>query len=221
VRKALVAAALVLLLALGAVVGYVLYKRHEARNIRGSSSQEFVTTETTPPVERTPAVVWPTYGYDNERVKAVTGFHLRPPFKEQWAFRARKLLEFPPVIAYGKLYIANNAGVVFAIEARTGHEKWSYDAKRCTAASPAVANRLLYQVFLNRPPCNSQSSNVDGEIVAFHAIGGKVRWRRSIGPSETSPLVSNGLVYVGDWRGKVYAFDAGTGKLRWTFTTGG
>ena len=69
-RKALAAAALVLLLVAGAVVGYVLYKRHEARNIRGSSTQEFVTTEAPKPVHRTPAIVWPTYGYDAERVKA-------------------------------------------------------------------------------------------------------------------------------------------------------
>ena len=220
-RKALVAAALVLLLALGAVAGYVFYKRHEGRNIRGSSSQEFVTTEAKPPVQRTPDVVWPTYGYDNERVKAVTGFHLRPPFRVQWAFRARKLLEFPPVIAYGKLYIVNNAGVVFAIEARTGHEKWSYDARRCTAASPAVANGIVYAVFLNHPPCNAQGSNLDGEIVAFHARGGRIQWRRTIGPSETSPLVSNGLVYAGDWNGKVYAFDVRTGRIRWTFATQG
>ena len=220
-RKALVAAALVLLLALGAVAGYVFYKRHEGRNIRGSSSQEFVTTEAKPPVQRTPDVVWPTYGYDNERVKAVTGFHLRPPFRVQWAFRARKLLEFPPVIAYGKLYIVNNAGVVFAIEARTGHEKWSYDARRCTAASPAVANGIVYAVFLNHPPCNAQGSNLDGEIVAFHARGGRIQWRRTIGPSETSPLVSNGLVYAGDWNGRVYAFDVRTGRIRWTFATQG
>jgi outer membrane protein assembly factor BamB len=221
VRKALAAAAVVLLLLAGALVGYVLYKRHEARNIRGSSTQEFVTTEAPKPVHRTPAIVWPTYGYDAERVKAVTGFHLRPPYRVQWAFRARKLLEFPPVIAYGKLYIANNAGSVFAIEARTGNQKWRYNSKRCTAASPAVANGIVYIVFLNRPPCNSQSSNLDGQLVALHARGGRVQWKRTIGPSETSPLVSNGLVYVGDWRGKVYAFSVRTGRLRWTFATQG
>ena len=67
-------------------------------------------------------------------------------------------------------------------------------------------------MFLNKPPCNAQGSNLDGEIIAFHAIGGHIKWRRTIGPSETSPLVSNGLVYAGDWNGKVYAFDTATGK---------
>jgi outer membrane protein assembly factor BamB len=221
VRKVVGVAALALLLGAGAVVGYVLYKRHESRNIRGSSTQEFVTTEVTKPARRAPEIVWPTYGYDNERVKAVTGFGVRPPYRVQWAFRARKLLEFPPVIAYGKLYIENNVGVLFAIEARTGNEKWRYNARRCAAASPAVSNGLVFAAFLNRPPCNAQGSNLDGRLVALHARGGRIKWRRTIGPSETSPLVSNGLVYVGDWRGKVYAFDTRTGRTRWTFTTGG
>jgi outer membrane protein assembly factor BamB len=219
VRRAGAAVALALLVAAGAVVGYVLYKRHEARNIRGSSTQEFVTTEAKPP--KAPDIVWPNYGYDDERVKSVGGFGLHPPYRVQWAFRARKLLEFPPVIAYGKLYIANNAGVVFAIEARTGHLKWRYASGRCTAASPAVENGLVYQVFLNRPPCNAQGSNLDGEVVAFHARGGRIEWRRRIGPSETSPLVANRLVYVGDWDGRVYALDVRTGRIRWTFATGG
>jgi len=221
VRKALAVAALLLLLAAGAVVGYVLYKKHESRNIRGSSTQEFVTTEAPKPVRHAPEIVWPTYGYDNERVRAVSGFHLRPPFRVKWTFRARKLLEFPPAIAYGKLYFANNSGSLFAIEARTGRQKWRYNAKRCTAASPAVADGLVYETFLNRPPCNARGGKIDGQVVALYARGGRVRWRKTIGPAETSPAVAHGLVYVGDWRGKVYAFNARTGRLRWSFATGG
>src|SRR5439155_20275103 len=67
-RLLLGAAALVVLLG-GAAVAYVLYKRHQSRNIHGSASVEFVTTQTVP--HRTPAelqrVPWPTYGRDDAR----------------------------------------------------------------------------------------------------------------------------------------------------------
>ena len=44
-----------------------------------------------------------------------------------------------------------------------------------------------------------------------------MRWRVTIGPTESSPLVVDGVVYVGDWTGKVYALTASTGTTRWTF----
>jgi outer membrane protein assembly factor BamB len=37
----------------------------------------------------------------------------------------------------------------------------------------------------------------------------------------TAPAVWNQTVYVGSYDGKVYAFDAGTGRLRWTYESTG
>ena len=54
-------------------------------------------------------------------------------------------------------------------------------------------------------------------MIAFAAGFGKIRWRTRIGPTESSPLVADGRVYVGDWRGRVYALERGTGRVRWTF----
>ena len=97
---------------------------------------------------------------------------------------------------------------------------WAYRAHRCTAASPAVDNHTVYMTFLNKPPCNATRSGLDGEVVALNADTGKLRWRLKIGPTESSPLVLDGVVYVGDWNGKVYALSAASGATRWTFQTG-
>jgi outer membrane protein assembly factor BamB len=221
-RKVLAALAVVLLLLAGLVAAYVLYKKHQSRNVHGSSTQEFVTTEAKPPPKPRPAgIIWPMYGYDAERVRAVEGFRVRPPYRVLWRFPAKALVEFPPAIAYNTLYFANNPGTLFALNVRTGHVRWHYVANRCTAASPAVARHVVYMAFMNKPPCNAEGSNLDGLVVAFDARTGKVRWKRVIGPSETSPLVAHGLVYVGDWRNNVYALDERTGATRWTFATDG
>jgi len=203
----------------GAAIGYVLYVRSAGADVRGNS-QEFVTTDTSalPPGHN--PIAWPTFGYGSARLH-VAGGSLRPPFRVAWTFKARTLVEFPPAIGYGDLYFANNSGTLFALRAGTGALDWSYDSNRCVAASPAVAAGVVYEAFLNRPPCNSTSSDIDGRIVAFDAASGKIRWSRTIGPTESSPLVVGGAVYLGDWQGKVYALDAATGRTRWTFETGG
>jgi outer membrane protein assembly factor BamB len=212
----------VVLATAGAVTAYVLDRLHRGADVRGSSTEEFVPTVAPPrPKPKPQGVVWPNFHYDAQRSGAVSGFDVRPPFRSLWRFRAGALLEFPPAVAYGRLFIANNPGTLFALDQKTGHVRWSYRAARCTAASPAVANGIVYMTFLNKPPCNARGSNLEGLVVALRARTGKLVWKRTIGPSETSPLVSGGLVYVGDWRGSEYALDARTGATRWTFATGG
>lgn len=229
-RRALIGAAVLLVVVVGATVGYVLSKRTE--DIAGSSTEEFETTDAPapkpPPRPRPGAspleegIAWPTWGYGPERVR-ISPYAHRPPYRVRWRFRGRALIEFPPAVAYGRLYFSNNPGVTFAVRSRDGKLAWSRDARRCTASSPTVAGRTVYQSYLNRPPCNATASPfaLDGQVVAYDALTGKIRWRATLGPTESSPLVANGRVYVGDWRGDVVALDARTGRRVWSFRTGG
>src|SRR3954447_9347603 len=214
------AAGLVILLAGLGGAGY-LYRKHQGRDIRGSSSVEFVTTEPKAAKEP-PGVTWPLYGYNAARLRAPLGFKVHPPYRRApvWTFRAGALLEFPPVIAYGRIYIVNNAGTVFAVNESRGKAVWKYRTHRCSAASPAVGDHLVFVSLLNKPPCNA-SHGVDGKVIAFDAETGRIRWQRTIGPSESSPLLADKLVIVGDWSHNVYAFTASTGNLRWHFHAGG
>ena len=222
-KKWIAALAALILLAGGIVVGYVVYKRDKAADVRGSSTEEFVATEEEeppppPPAEETLGVVWPLFGYGPERHR-VGPSELKPPFRRVWTFRARQLLEFPPVIGYGRLYFTNNSGVMFAVNAKTGKRAWKKRVGRCVAATPAVGEHTVFQAFMNRPPCNSKATpgRLEGEVIAFATGFGKIRWRTRIGPTESSPLLADGRVYVGDWRGRVYALDEGTGRVHWTF----
>jgi len=221
-KKALIAAGVAVLLILGALVGVGLYREHQGKDVRGSSTEEFVTTQKEP-VAPSPAgkIRWPMYRFDPARQGDAPEMLVTPPYRPLWFFRARSLVEFPPAIAYGRLYFANADGTLFAVDIQHVRTHWAYRARRCTAATPAVDGHTVYMTFLNKPPCNASRSGLDGQVVALNADTGKVRWRVTIGPSESSPLVANGLVYVGDWNGKVYAFSAATGATRWTFSTGG
>ena len=196
-RWVLIAGALLLAIALGLAGGWFLHVHRQARDIRGSATKEFVPTELPPPEPKEPGVAWPTYGYDPERLRFPNGISLAPPFKRVWTFRAQSLVEFPPAVAYGRLYFANNEGVVFAVSAKTGKRAWKFASGRCQAMSPTVDAHTVYVTFLNKPPCNASGRNLDGEVVALWAGSGTVRWRRRIGPSESSPLVRGGNVSPG------------------------
>jgi outer membrane protein assembly factor BamB len=209
----------VLLVALG--VGALLYRKHQGRDIRGNSTVEFQKKE--PKAVKEPKdVTWPMYGYDAARLRAPYGIALRPPFRRHpvWTFHGHALLEFPPVIAYGRIYIVNNRGEVFAIDERTGKLRWTYRSRRCSAASPGAGRHLVFVSLLNRPPCNA-SHGADGRVIAFDAETGKIRWSRTIGPSESSPLFAGDVVVVGDWSHNVYAFTTSSGNLRWHYKAGG
>ena len=198
-RRVLLALLVLLLVAVGAGAAFVLYRKHQGRNVHGSSSVEFVTTQA-PTRKRTPAelreVPWPMYGLDPARTRFADGIQFRPPLRRLWIAGGTSLLEFPPAVGYGRLFLSNNSGSLFAIGARNGGRAWIYKTHRCTAASPALDRGTVFASFMNRGDCNQTRPGLDG-------------------------LVAEGRVYVGDWRGKVYALDEGTGKIVWSFQTGG
>jgi outer membrane protein assembly factor BamB len=220
-RRLLLVTGALIVLAAGAGAAWYLHVKHDSRDIQGSSSIEFVATQP-PPKPQEPGIAWPVYGHDLEGQRFGSGISLAPPFRTAWTFHARTLVEFPPAVAYGKLFFATNGGKVYAVDAAHGRSVWSYASGRCVAASPAVDDHLAFESFLNEPPCNrAPSSTLTGAVIAFRVNDGKIAWRRTIAPSESSPLVAGGRVYTGDWSGKVYALAEHTGKTLWTAQLGG
>jgi outer membrane protein assembly factor BamB len=210
--KALVVAgaAVVALAALGAA--YLELWRHHAPTIRGTTATEFVPAQPAPK-KPAPGLAWPTYGFDQERTRAAPSFRVRPPFRRLWTFHGRSLLEFPPVVGYGRLFLTTFAGSLTALDAATGKVAWRYRSGRCGWASPALAAHVVYETFIGSPECSAHAN--DGVVAAFDAETGRRLWLRRIGPTESSPLVSRCVVYVGDWDGRVWALDASNGRTRW------
>jgi len=220
VRRLVVAAGVLGLLALGIVAALLYVQSREGHDVRGSSTEEFVTTEAaTPQIPPETGIAWPMYGYAADHLRVGPGTH-HPPYKRLWLFRARQLVEFPPAVGYGRLYFANARGTVFAVNAKTGKRAWKRESGRCQASSPAVDGHLVYVTYL-RGCAKGHLRFKDGRLVAYWSSTGKVKWERRIGQSESSPVVHKGYVYVGDWTGHVYAFVAQTGKLAWSFKSGG
>ena len=192
---------------LAGLVSYGLYRKHQGRDVRGSSSVEFVTTQAPKPKPKPGEPVRLADVPLRRRAR-----RLRPrgsrrrsarPSGRTGSSARRSLVEFPPAIAYGRLYVANANGTIFALDtALPGRDLASPDRRAARRPRPRSSAHTVFMSFLNKPPCNATRSGLDGEVVALDADTGKVRWRVTMGPTESSPLVVGGLVYVGDWRGE-------------------
>ncbi|MGH3103964.1 MAG: PQQ-binding-like beta-propeller repeat protein [Gaiellaceae bacterium] len=214
--------ALLLLLALAGAVGAGIWvARHDRPHVvRGSATVEFNSRDAPEARRLRPKKVvlsepWKTYGFDLQRTHFAADFKHRPPFRKVWTVRTGSYIEFPPTVAYGRVYVAQLLGRFFAIDAKTGRVIWKKRFLNCTAASPTVADGVLYQPYLPKP-CNYGDRGRRGFIVAMSIRGGRQLWRFPV-TSESSLLLVKNVLYFGSWDHNIYALDARTHKVRWRY----
>jgi outer membrane protein assembly factor BamB len=225
VKRVLAVLVLLVLAALG-LGGLWLWKEtRPPEEVRGSPTIEFVPTVQAPerkkprPKKVVANVPWPLYGYDPQRSHTAVEFELRPPFRRLWMVRTGNVLEFPPVVAYDALYVTQQRGRFFKINAETGKVMWRKRFRNCSAASPAVGDRVVYVALMQPYPCSRFPRSQAGFVAALRVRGGKQLWRFRTGPVESSPLLVNGTLYFGSWDRNLYALSVRgrRPRLRWRF----
>ncbi len=148
---------------------------------------------------------WPEYGYDGQRARANPALSLPPPYRRAWTLDLESLLEFPPVINDGRLFIGTNRRKAFAIDAASGEVVWRRRLTGRSASSPAIAGDMV--IF----------TTINGYVETMAQKDSRVIWRRDVGTaSESSPLVIGNRVYVGTLGGLILCMDVRTGRLIWT-----
>ena len=173
------------------------------------------------PSPEPPTLRWSTWGLGAARTRVVPDeFSLRPPFRRVWTVRGGSLIEFPPAIASGRLFVGTNKGRFIAIEAESGEISWEIDFGLCIASSPAVDEDFVYVALMDPWPCRNHDESAPGYLVALDPETGREQWRFEAGVTETSPLVVDGTVYFGSWDRQIYALDAATGAEKWSYATG-
>lgn len=135
-----------------------------------------------------------------------------------------------PVVADGIIYTITGNDDVFAISLDTGEVLWEYQAKLDPAKVAVCCGWVSRGVGLGEGKVFV--GQLDSKLVALDQRTGDVLWSvqsetlKDGGYSFTAaPLYYDGLVIVGHAggemaiRGRLKAFDAKTGKLRWIFYT--
>jgi outer membrane protein assembly factor BamB len=150
-----------------------------------------------------------------------------------WKFQTAGRVISTPAVVGDLVYVGSTDGSLYAINRADGTQRWKFDSEGPIASSPAVSGGLVYV------------SSLDGNVYAVDAGTGARRWsfatggeRRFTAPGIhgamprtermpdpfdvflSSPAVASGTVYIGSGDQRVYALDAATGAVRWSFATG-
>jgi len=112
-------------------------------------------------------------------------------------------------VIYVSTYSLDNFNV-YAFEASTGSQLWTFTTGARAYPSPAVVNGVVY------------AGSDDDNVYALDASTGAKLWSYTTGGKVTSsPGVTNGKVFIGSLDNNLYAFNASTGEKLWNYTTGG
>jgi eukaryotic-like serine/threonine-protein kinase len=150
-----------------------------------------------------------------------------------WKFRTTGRVLSSPVVSGDMVFVGSTDGHLYAIDKTSGTQRWKFATQGPISSSPAVSGGLVY------------ISSVDGKVYAVDADLGTKRWefatkgeRRFTAPGIhgaiprtermpdpfdvflSSPTVVGGTLYIGSGDQNVYALEAATGTLRWSFAAG-
>lgn len=133
----------------------------------------------------------------------------------RWTRDLPSRAESSPLLDKGKLFFGSQNGTVYALNAHNGSLLWTYHAAGAVKASPSLSGGVLY------------FGDYSGELQAVGEEHGHRLWRSGSGGAllgsgtfYSTPAVVYGRVFLGNTDGRVYAYDASTGKLDWAVQTG-
>jgi outer membrane protein assembly factor BamB len=123
--------------------------------------------------------------------------------------------------ADGVVYVAGKDSILYALNLRTGAEIWEYSiravAPGATRSTAALVGRTLYV-----------GNGAPVQLFAIDAVTGTKLWSSSAAGSAngilTSPAITgpagSRVVFVADSAGRIWAHNATTGAVLWSYATG-
>jgi outer membrane protein assembly factor BamB len=122
-----------------------------------------------------------------------------------WIFATAASVDGAPTVADGLVYVGDDNGNIYAIDAATGALRWKRPTGSSVVSRPAVIGGTVY------------IGSENNDVYALNAATGAVRWKYNTGQSvDSGPAVTGGAVYVGNDNNEVFALSAATDAVRWT-----
>lgn len=140
---------------------------------------------------------------------------------EKWRFKAASPFRSPPAVSRGVIVAISRDGQVIGLDVKTGERLWGVIGVEGGAAmlgggAPAIGGDLVAAPFAS------------GDLTVFRLSDGARGWSEGLGASRrgagisliadvsSAPVLQNGTIYAGSVSGRLAAFEASTGRRRWS-----
>jgi quinoprotein glucose dehydrogenase len=192
------------------------------------------------------SVDWPVYGGATDNAHYSTLDQISPANVSRltvaWKYETRD--EFPgsemqanPIVINGVLYATTPKLRVFALDAATGRELWSFDAAQGRAPTRIRHRGVVVhrdRVFVNYRNTLWALDRMTGQPITSFGTGGNVDLREGLGRAATSSVsasspgaIFDDVLVIGtsvpealpSSPGDIRAYDVNTGAIRWIFHT--
>ena len=139
---------------------------------------------------------------------SAAGKNITDGFEPDYKFSVMFSGQMQPIIAAGKAYFGALNGVMYAVDALTGDNRWDFTTGGPVLGSAAYDNNTIIV------------GSMDGKIYGLDANNGSLKWSYQTGGGiNVPPVVSQGVAFVGSRDGNMYAFNVSTGSLLWSYST--
>lgn len=126
--------------------------------------------------------------------------------REVWSCQLTGGIYSTPVSDGHTLYIGDDIGTMYALDARTGKTEWTFATGMRIVGSPAVEDGIV--VF----------GSTNDTIYGLRVTDGKPLWRVPTGQAVMgAATIHKGVAYIGSGDGYMRAIDIHAGEVKWAF----
>lgn len=141
------------------------------------------------------------FGSEDKRLHAISS----RLGKVVWTYYTQGPIRSSPRFAEGHIFIGSDDSYLHAINALSGRRSWNIDSGAPIRSTPLVVGENIY------------FGNEGGELICVD-LAGSVKWRFKAKRAITSsPVYTEGVIFVGSVDSTLYALDARSGFVLWRF----
>jgi len=144
----------------------------------------------------------------NSQSTGATDTQLPENLAMKWEFAAAEPVESTPVIASGRVYVADVAGNLYCLSIEDGQQVWKLKTDIGFIAGPSVDGQLLV------------IGDLDGKVYGVDVTSGQLIWTHDAGGeiSSSASFVED-RVLIASQDGNLYALSRKDGSRLWTYET--